>query len=210
MIIFYGDSFTSGENNNFISYVDKLGIKNCLNKSISGTTIGSYSLYPVKDNDLLNLLYKDEDLKSSKKIILSYGINDIASVTIGNTTLLKVKLELNRCLDYIRQINPHCNIQFILVGDNRSVLKEIAKCQLKYLYYYFDAYFIDLESFEDDYIENFNSFNSFIKNKVTSVFTMFENGNDFVNNLDNDGLHPTDAGYEIIRNNLLKNGFEGE
>lgn len=84
-LLFIGDSFTAGENNNFISYAQYLD-KNYDSTQIgvAGTTIGEYSLYLVDGFSLLSQIqrYKD-DISKAGTIFLEYGINDISSM-LGN------------------------------------------------------------------------------------------------------------------------------
>lgn len=176
------------------------------NKAISGSTIGNYCLYPVKES-LWNLIFEKSDLiKIVDKIVLSYGINDISSVAIGYTNLLNVKIDLNKCLDYIKQINPNCDIQFITVSLNSSVLRKVGECQLEYLKKYLGIDF-NYEKFVENYVQSFRDFNRFIYKRISEIFTMFEYSFEYKNNLDNDEIHPNDIGYEIICNNLIKQGF---
>lgn len=210
MTVFFGDSFTSGENNNFKSYVNKLSVNGVAhNLGFSGSTIGDYSLYPVREC-LYNLIYEYPDIsdmiKNSDTVVLSYGINDISSVVVGYTSLLNVEIDLIKCLDYIKQINPNCNIKFITVSSKRNVLNKIAKSQVLYLEKYFNRTF-NYESFISDYVDNFKKFGYIVNRMVDSVFTMFEHPFEYENNLSSDNIHPNDKGCQIISDNLIKQGF---
>lgn len=134
MVIFFGDSLTSGENNNFISYVQKLSASHYINCAVSGTTIGDYSLYPVRHNNLLELLYKNEEqVKKADKIFLSYGANDIASLAVGYCSIQDIKISLNKCIDFIHQVNPNCSIKYIFLSSIKSVTYKLGKFQKEYL-----------------------------------------------------------------------------
>lgn len=84
-LLFVGDSFTAGENNNFISYVQYIDKSyDSTQIGVPGTTIGEYSLYSVDGFSLLSQIdkYKD-DISKANTIFLEYGINDISSM-LGN------------------------------------------------------------------------------------------------------------------------------
>jgi lysophospholipase L1-like esterase len=196
MIIFFGDSLTSGENNNFESFVEKLKFIDYKNNGISGTCIGNYSIYPVSNNNLIDKLYSDKDLCKADKIILEYSSNDVSSVLCDYTSISKVKINLIKCIDFIKQNNKNCNIYFILLGENKYSL---AEGQCKYLS---NDY---LKSFEKIYsrekwLEIYDELYYFIKSletlKVIEIPLLQRD------EIDLDGMHPNDKGYEKIASYL--------
>lgn len=209
MILFFGDSFTSGENNNFNGYVEKLKINDYKNYGISGTCIGDYSLYPVGNNNLIDILYtKKEEIEKADIIFLEYGANDISSIICGYTTLNIALIDLVKCLDYIHQTNPECKIYFLSLGNN---LKTFALGQINYLK---DDYFKSISSLLFSSIEEciskwiylYNEFLSYVRNTNVEIieFPTFNK-----NELDLDNLHPNDNGYNKIADtikNILNKG----
>jgi lysophospholipase L1-like esterase len=204
MTLFFGDSFTSGENNNFNGYVEKLEIKDCKNYGISGTCIGDYSLYPVGNTNLIDILYtKKEEIEKTDTIFLEYGTNDISSIICGYTTLNIVLIDLIKCLDYISQINPKCKIYFLSLGNN---LNTFALGQIDYLK---DNYFKSISTLLfssineciSKWIYLYNEFLTYVKNTNVEIieFPTFNK-----NELDLDNLHPNDNGYNKIADTIKK------
>lgn len=190
MILFFGDSLTSGENNNFIGFVEKLNNKELINYGVSGTCIGDYSLYPVQDTNLLQQLYKHSDeLKKAKKIFLEYGSNDISSILCEYVSLNQVKIDFIKCIDFIKQINNQCDICFITLSKN---VVNMAKGQCNYLN---KDYLKTLSKKikKDEWIRLYADFIVFISSIVKTIeLPLFD--------LDSDMIHPNDKGYEEIAN----------
>lgn len=199
MDLFFGDSITSAENNNFNGYVEKLKLQNFKNYGVSGTCIGDYSLYPVEDTNLIQLLYKKRDeIKNADRIFLEYGSNDISSIICEYTTLKVVMIEFVKCIDYIRQNNLNCEIYYISLGDNLSFF---ARGQIEYLKNEYFNNISDLlftkDSLIDKWIETYNEFISYIsKMNLKMIKLPILNDNEF----DIDGIHPNDIGYNKISN----------
>lgn len=201
MILFFGDSLTSAENNQFNGFVEKLKIKKYKNFGVSGTCIGDYSLYPVGDNTLIQLLYKKTKyIKKADKIVLEYGANDITSVLCGYTTLNKVKIDLVKCVDYIRQINPKADIIFLTLGDNKQ---QMAEGQCRYINYDYLKY-CRLYSLCDylQWITTYDKFELFVKEFIQNS-SLYQAHTIPLIKLDSseisaDGIHPNDAGYEKL------------
>ncbi len=199
MDLFFGDSITSAENNNFDGYVEKIKLQNFKNYGVSGTCIGDYSLYPVEDTNLIQLLYKKRDeIKNADRIFLEYGSNDISSIICEYTTLKVVMIEFVKCIDYIRQNNPNCEIYFISLGDNLSFF---AMGQIEYLKNEYFNNISDLlftkDSLIDKWIETYNEFISYISKMNLKIIKLpILNDNEF----DIDGIHPNDIGYSKISN----------
>lgn len=192
----FGDSFTSGENNNFKSYVDYLPIKV---KKIgeSGTCMGDYSIYPVFDRCLLDALKKNlRQVKKSDVIFLEYGINDTASIISGNTTFNQVVLSLFKAIDYIYQINPHCRIIFLKLTSDEKML---AQYGFNYERYLKKDYLKESSIFISDWKDMYEKIFDIIDKKVY-VIDMIDDS-DF-QHIDDDNIHPNDKGYQIIANNI--------
>lgn len=197
MILFFGDSLTSAENNNYVGYVEKLKLKECKNFGVSGTCISSYSLYPVEENNLLHLLYKNKDaIKETDEIFLEYGSNDISAILSGFTDLKIVLIELIKCIDYIKQINSDIKIYFITLGNN---LNSFAKGQINYLKNdYFKSISKLLFSSNDligKWISTYKEFISYIENMNLNLVEIPHLEDD---EFDTDGIHPNDKGYDKI------------
>lgn len=193
-ILFFGDSLTSGENNNFISFVDKLNLKNYTNYGVSGTTLGDYSLYPVGKNNLIDLIEEHQsEIKTADIIFLEYGCNDISSVEAGYTNLNTVIISLVKCIDYITQLNPKVQIYFISLGVTKNIF---SKGQVDYL----NTCYLknsDISIVNENWISTYMKFesimSSIIKNHI--VLSTKSLSQDL---LDMDNLHPNDKGYSLI------------
>lgn len=130
--LFFGDSITSAENNNYNGFVEKLGLDNYKNYGVSGTCFGSYSLYPVMDNNFIDMIDKHkEEIKQAKYLFIEYGCNDISSIVAKYTTINHVKIDIIKSLDYIKQLNSDIKIFFILLGDKN--INTFARGQCIYL-----------------------------------------------------------------------------
>lgn len=203
MKLFFGDSLTSAENNNFIGYVEKLKLTNFKNYGVSGTTLDSYSLYPVGSTDLLNMLIINEsEVKKADEIYLEYGTNDISSVITGYVNIERVLISLKKCIDYIRQVNPKALISFILISNKYKNIKLFAKNQINYLN---NDYLKDtgIDMSVTDWIENYIRFANVVTKSVDKVLYLFNDilSKDFI---DDDNIHPNDLGYQLIADNLRK------
>lgn len=192
MILFFGDSLTSGENNGFIGYVEKLKLLNYKNFGVSGTCIGDYSLYPVGDNNLIQLLYKHKsDIEVADKIFLEYGANDISALTAGYIDIKRVEIDLIKCLDFIKQTNNKAVIYFILLGVNDVKMSE---SQTTYL---MNDYLknVDININKQTWLNTYRKFVEFVLKVISNIIYMpylLET------DIDIDGIHPNDIGYEKI------------
>lgn len=202
-ILFFGDSLTSGENNNFQSYADKLNLKYSWNFAISGTTIGDYSLYPVGETHLLKLLeMKDKSVRAADIIFLAYGANDITSAAMKYVSISNVLIDLNKSIDLIKQKNPECKIYYILPSQNKNVILSMAQANENYLKGYLSGIKID-KNFVKRWIEGYKEFHKYIIHKFDEdVFYMISDERFMEERICSDGLHPDDYGYEIIKNNI--------
>lgn len=196
-ILFFGDSLTSAENNNYKGFVEKLSFSNYINYGVSGTTFGNYSLYPVKDNDLLSLLYKHTNkLKSAKIIILEYGINDTSAIFANYTSLSTAIISFVKCVDYIKQVSS-AKIYFIELGCNVDLF---AKSQTNYLLnnYLSVVPITPCSSWKSIY----NSLINIVKEILPSIkLTLSPLTKDHI---DTDEIHPNDIGYNIIAEDIKK------
>lgn len=204
-VLFFGDSFTSGENNNFTSYVEKLELSDYVNYGVSGTTFGNYSIYPVGENDFLSQIHKHEiEIESADIICFEYGINDATSYMLGYVNKNQVILDIIKSLDYIKQLNPKAKLIYLQVSDLDNCLDEIYKAQVEYLEeeYLKDVY--EVLSNKNDWKELIKTQNCILSGKVDKKIVLIDNKSFFDNYIDIDKIHPNDKGYEIISNKIRK------
>ena len=201
--LFFGDSITSGENNNNISYVDYL--KNSLKIGVSGTTMGEYSIYPVDGYSLLSQIPRyTKEIKEAKNIFIEYGINDMMSIITGYVRPGNLTITFVKVMDYIRQLNPNAKIYFLSAS---KAIYPIAKAQKRYIEgkYLVNYYGDFMNPFE--YCKSYNDFVDDVirRDSDVKVIEMFTCEADFEEHIDeNDDLHPDNEGYKIIANNIRK------
>ena len=211
-MIIYGDSFSS--NDNGVSWVDEFSKLSqgtpCVNKAVSGSCFGNYSLYPVISNgvdEVINTYNKGEN-----EIILSYGINDVSSIIMNYTTLDRVLIDINKCVDHILQNNPDCHISFLFLSENDKVIQEMANKQYEYLSTYFPKGFMDFnvttweEYYNYFYKEIINYFKQYI---YINLIPMYNDCKEYVDNLLPDNMHPNINGAHIIANRVIEEGNFG-
>lgn len=197
--VFLGDSFTSGENNDRVSFVDYFsGISR--NLGISGTTMGEYSIYPVDGYSLLSVIGKNEKVISNADIIvLEYGINDTSAIMCGFVTMQKVIVSFVKALDWIKQINPNATIYFLSLSNSSDIIQLFAYAQCWYLKNdYFKFYDFDFPA--SIWRGNYEVLIEKISKMVT-VIPMF----DYIEwdkHIDVDGMHPNNFGYKLIADTL--------
>lgn len=203
-LVFYGDSLTSGENNNFVSYVDKLHDKgyNVLKIGVSGTTLGEYSLYPVEGYSL-SLQLKGKEFESADYVFLEYGLNDAAAICVGEVTLLRAILELRKRVDFIRQTSPDTKIVFLSVGTKYHMIA-FGATQERYL---LEDYLKDVKELLPDVTtsnlaDSYETICNYAEAYCDYVCPMFKNNQYLSTVLDKDCLHPNDKGYEMIAENI--------
>lgn len=209
MKLIFGDSLTSGENNNFVGYVEYLNkmpeLKNALLKNfgVSGTCIGDYSIYPTGSNNLIQLLYKNSDqIKLADSIFLEYGTNDITSLTADYINKSSIEIDLIKCLDYIKQINPDIVIYFILLGDNKV---KMAKAQADYINNdYLKSSNVRINGIR--WLGNYVNFEKFVKNLDVKIIELPSLSSEMI---DTDNMHPNDTGYlkiaEVLKPYIMEN-----
>lgn len=205
-VVFIGDSFTSGENNNYKSfahYYKYLNIENTVSiLGVSGSCFGDYSIYPVQEC-CFSLLKQYSFIRSADLIVIDFGINDTTAVTVGYVDLLKVYISIIRCMDLLKQLNPDVKLLFIFP------FSESFKAYIDtYLMYVYSDYFNN--SITPIYEDKIQTFQNIYFRIVTFVKSMYEvvfmdqliNPFDFMGYLDNDMIHLNDDGYKLLGNNL--------
>ena len=210
-LVFYGDSITSGENNNYISYVNYIeqavlvddSTTTVKNFGVSGSTFGDYSIYPVMHGSALDIIDATaEHIKCADYVFLEYGVNDSASAMTNYADLAKIVMSIVKCQDFIHQLNPGCKIVFISFGG--SLLNLIAYGQEEYLKNYYlrsvEPFFKNL-SYHD-----FISTYKIISEAASRVFdiTLDIDVSGFSKELlDSDNMHPNDDGYQTLAKTIL-------
>lgn len=201
---FFGDSFTSGENNGFKSFVDYLDSEidaAIIKYGESGTCIGNYSLYPVKDCSLLSMLYGSDSLDAADAVFLEFGINDAAAVYKWYTSTTNILIDLRKAIDYIQQ-NTNAGTSTYFIRFDEVTLRRLAKYQVAYL----QEYYQDLppkdaaarELYEKRIIKCYDAIaDTAIKYGCKPLFIHVP-----ADEWDTDNLHPTDAGYRNIAQTL--------
>ena len=196
MNVFFGDSLTSGENNKFTGYVEKLNIENCVNNGVSGTCIGDYSLYPVGETNLIQKIFKNKaDIKKADKIFLEYGCNDISALCAGYTTFNHIQIDLIKSLDCLKQINEKADIYFILLGSNDVKFSEGQTAYLNSDY----LKNADVKIEQQTWLNNYRKFVDFVVKTVPHTLCL---AHLLEEDIDVDGMHPNDKGYEKIAHEL--------
>ena len=134
-LLFIGDSFTAGENNNGISYVNYLDKKyDYIQLGIPGSTIGEYSLYLPKGYSLLSQINKYKDtIAKVDTIYLEYGINDISSLLANKISYQEILDTLDKVISTLRQINPNAKIKFLVLSLDNEVIISYANNHHEYL-----------------------------------------------------------------------------
>lgn len=200
-ILFFGDSITSAENNGFNGFVEKLNLSDYENYGVSGSTIGDYSIYPVFDSHLIKLLQiHKHEIIIADMIFLEYGCNDISAVISGYTTMRRIILDLIKSKDYIMQLNPNIKIFFIGLGNAAQTLA-INQCN-----YLNSEYLRDLRICIDynQWLGLYKEFERAVKAVIPNYLSLLS-AQDLTNNLlDSDMIHPNDAGYQVISDDILQ------
>lgn len=201
-IIFFGDSLTAGENckqryTDFLNY-------NVQNYAVSGTTIGEYSIYPVDGDSLLSQIAKHtEEIRDADMIYIEYGANDVSAIMCGFATVKTVVVSLVKAIDWIKQLNPHVTLTFLILGSS-SVINVHSEKMCRYLENdYFSAFKFKFpetvySNLYEEIIENVYK----ICNNVKRMYDddMLKNFNDY---LSSDGIHPNIEGHKRIAKNIM-------
>jgi len=201
MNIFFGDSITEGAN--CITPFTQL-IPFSLNKGVSGTTIGEYSIYPVDGYSLMRK-YDCSEIREADTVFLEYGINDVTAIMCDFITLQKVIVSFVKVLDGIKQVT-NADIKFLSIAEPYSVIiNKYAALQCDYLSNnYFKEYDI---LFPASYWADM--YNQFIKavSKRLPIIPMIEDAKFFdfeAECMSDDNLHPNDKGHYIIAETIKK------
>lgn len=199
-VVFIGDSMTSGENNGCKSYAHYFQEMNkdynVTILGVSGSCFGNYSIYPVESN-LYTMIDKNEDiLYKADLIVIEFGVNDAAAVSLGYVDLLKVYISINRAVDYIKQISS-AKLLFILAVNPSSI--QFTDYLFKYTTYLNTEYLLQgischLLHLDDAY--------SCIYSFIDQNFNLITMDKDLYNNLDVDNIHPNDKGYKEFAERL--------
>lgn len=205
-ILCIGDSLTSGENNDFVSYTkylqELLPFDLVTRNGVSGTTIGDYSIYPVEPNtDLVSTLRRcKRDVAWANTILIEYGANDASAIMLGNITQAQVLIAFNKALDLISQINPRAKVYFLTM-TLAAPSSDYAKFHCQYLKEYYGNLPANI------FPAQWNYYYSFIrdlpKKKGIPLIPMFKNVKELLGTLSDDKIHPTDAGYRLIAQNIV-------
>ena len=217
-VVFIGDSLTSGENNNFRSYAHIVKEKTNYNVSVlgvSGACFGDYSIYPVKDTLFTLVDTNTEVIRDADYLFIEFGINDTAAVIMRYVDINKVYISIVRAVDYIKQLNKNVKLTFLLVDAT-------GEYSLKYLKYLKYDYFKDYPTLSDPILrygcfENYLTLNDSIyycdwdftyKNIRQFISRSFDliliNEGVKSEYLDSDNIHPTEEGYAIIADSIIK------
>lgn len=201
-LLFIGDSFTAGENNNFISYAQYLD-KNYDSTQIgvAGTTIGEYSLYLVDGFSLLSQIqrYKD-DISKAGTIFLEYGINDISSMLGNKVSYQQILDKLDQAISTLNQINPNAKIKFLVLSLDNEVIISYANNHHEYLtkYFYPDQ---DINHIKQMWADNYIKLIKDISNRLETI-PMILNLNQLKKYFAKNTMHPSKEGYKQIANNI--------
>ena len=215
MTLIYGDSLTSGENNDFTSYVNYLGLEDYKNYAVSGTTIGNYSLYPVDKFSLYSIIEKQEEMgifnDDIDRIILAYGVNDITAAAAGNVTFRQVIYALNKVIDLLHQLVPDAEIIYILPTNRSGPLNDLCDINYKYLKdNYLKNYheFADPETFWDMFVSTYFELQRYLLRTFSDrLIYMIEDVDFYKKYIDTDEIHPNDEGYKKIAKNIKKSNI---
>lgn len=209
-LVFFGDSITSGENNNFKSYVEYIKTKyNVQSFGISGTTFGEYSPYPVDGYSLISTLMKNpiiyypnmgDIIEQADMIFVEFGFNDATAVCMRLCPLETVVTNMIKCKDFIQQNNDKCKIVF-LYGEG-DFLDRVADNQIDYLRtdYLIEVWNELFDFSSDSWAYTYSQICSMGKMIFDDSISIFPENLNF----DEDNLHPDDDGYRKIGNILTK------
>ena len=201
-LLFIGDSFTAGENNNFISYVQYLDKSyDSTQIGVPGTTIGEYSLYSVDGFSLLSQIqrYKD-DISKAGTIFLEYGINDISSMLGNKASYQEILDTLDQAISALNHINPNAKINFLVLSLDNEVIISYANNQHEYLTkdFYPDQ---DINHIKQMWADNYFKLIKDISNRLETI-PMILDLNQLKKYFVKNAMHPSKEGYKIIANNI--------
>ena len=201
-LLFIGDSFTAGENNNFISYVQYIDKSyDSTQIGVPGTTIGEYSLYLPKGYSLLSQIEKHKDtIAKVDTIYLEYGINDISSMLGNKVSYQKILDTLDQAISTLRQINPNAKIKFLVLSLDNEVIFSYANNHHEYLTKEFYPN-QDIDYIKKMWADNYIKLIKDISNRLETI-PMILNLNQLKKYFAKNTMHPSKEGYKIIANNI--------
>ena len=203
-LLFIGDSFTAGENNNGISYVRYLNKKyDSIQLGVPGSTIGEYSLYLPKGYSLLSQIEKHKDaIAKVDTIYLEYSINDISSLLANKISYQEILDTLDKAISILRQINPNAKIKYLVLSDDKEVISTYGKNHHEYLTKEFYPN-QDIDHIKDMWSKYYIKLNEDIAKRL-EIFPMILDTNQLETYMVKNKMHPEEQGYRIIANNIDK------
>lgn len=201
-LLFIGDSFTAGENNNGISYVKYLDKKyDSIQLGVPGSTIGEYSLYLSKGYSLLSQIEKyKETIAKVDNIYLEYGINDISSLLANKISYQEILDTLDQAISALNHINPNANIKFLVLSLDNEVIISYVNNHHEYLTedFYLDQ---DINNIKQIWADNYIKLIKDISNRLETI-PMILNLNQLKKYFAKNTMHPSKEGYKQIANNI--------
>lgn len=203
-LLFIGDSFTAGENNNGISYVRYLNKKyDSIQLGVPGSTIGEYSLYLPKGYSLLSQIEKHKDaIAKVDTIYLEYSINDISSLLANKISYQEILDTLDKAISILRQINPNAKIKYLVLSNDKEVISTYGKNHHEYLTKEFYPN-QDIDHIKDMWSKYYIKLNEDIAKRL-EIFPMILDINQLETYMVKNKMHPEEQGYRIIANNIDK------
>ena len=184
-MIVFGDSYTTGENNNNVSFADYLGIEK---HGVSGSCLGNYSIYPV------NGCFLTEQHDCNDTILIQYGINDAASLVTGYVTVETVKIAIAKTYDLLKDKD----VYFLELTESFRDLVDFSR---RYAEYLTQDYLKDLCEIKTyDFLKCYMLFCQLMRKKFKVLYLLPDKFKEY----DTDSIHPTDKGYRIIAENIKK------
>lgn len=199
-VVFIGDSMTSGENNGCKSYAHYFQEMNkdynVTILGVSGSCFGNYSIYPV-ESSLYTMIDKNEDiLYKADLIVIEFGLNDAASISLGYVDPLKVYISINRAVDYIKQISS-AKLLFILAVNPESI--QFTDYLFNYTTYLNTEYLLQGINCQ---LLNLDTAYRCVYSFIHQNFNLITMDKALYDNLDVDNIHPNDKGYKKFAERL--------
>ena len=203
-LLFIGDSFTAGENNNGISYVRYLDKKyDYIQLGVPGSTIGEYSLYLPKGYSLLSQIEKHKDtIAKVDTIYLEYGINDISSLLANKISYQEILDTLDKAISILRQINPNVKIKYLVLSNDKEVISTYGRIHHEYLTKEFYPN-QDIDHIKNMWSKYYIRLNEDIAKRL-EIFPIILDINQLETYMVKNKMHPEEKGYRIIANNIDK------
>lgn len=207
MALFFGDSFTSSDNQYNASYVDFLKYSGTTyNLGVNGTTFGDYSIYPVGHTSFLDRIYEQKDkIERCDDLYFSYGINDAVAVALGYVSLQHIYIDILKCVDLIKQFNPNVQLNFICFSYNGC--DKMAYQQASYLSSDYAKIIVSNYCSDQDLYysikAHYGSIVNFVVNKL-QIRTIYGYKPECILDkcLSSDNIHPNVEGMKLIANEV--------